>query len=245
MKEIVDYQKSSYISSLWAIQDSLLQSYRSVFITAESIFISVSIATQSDIFKNTIQDNKFPYTILPALVVLIGLYVNTSWLEITSKRGIYVHFLQTLLRRHENPTVYPDREMNVIEPFERLRKFQDHKKYREKQMKCHDFIGAKATRTALGSVLPCIFFIYWIYSSIYFISKCFPVVHYFGSIHFYFWVSIAILSLYLFVSLIIKICSKEKNPVYKFKFFEWLLWLIIGFPFVGALVHANIFGYFQ
>jgi len=39
----MDYNKASYISSLWSIQESLLQTYRTIFITVESIFVAISI----------------------------------------------------------------------------------------------------------------------------------------------------------------------------------------------------------
>ena len=233
----MDYSKSSYIGNLWAIQDSLLQSYRSVFITIESIFIAVSI---------TIQGFSVPDPLFLAPVVLIGLYVNKSWLEITSSRGLSVHFLQTLLRRHENPSEYPDAEMNTIEPFERLRKFQDNAEYRKIQMKYPDFIAGDFTRAALGSIIPCIFFSYWLFSSIYITFNFIPSDHtYIGLIKFYAWVSIVLLALYLFSNLIIKMLQKEDNPEYKIKFFKYLMWLVIMLPGVVAHAHAVIPGYLK
>lgn len=231
----MDYSKSSYISSLWSIQDALLQSYRSVFITIESIFIAVSI---------TIQGFEVPDPIFLAPVLIIGLYVNKSWLEITSSRGLSVHFLQTLLRRHENPTKYPDPEMETAEPFERLRKFQDDADYKKAQMKAGDFIAGDFTRAALGSVIPIIFFAYWLFSSMYITINHAPITHeYVAVIQFYMWVAIVILAAYLFGNLAIKMIRKETNPEYKIQFFKYLLWLTVIFPGIVAHVHVVIPGY--
>jgi hypothetical protein len=228
----VDYSKSSYISALWDTQDSLLQNYRSLFITIESIFIAVSI---------TIQGFNIPDLTFLAPILIIGLYVNKSWLEITSERGLSVHFLQTILRRHENPTDYPNDIEEKREPFERLRLFQDDLNYRKIQMEKDDYIKGDFSRAALGSVIPCLFFVYWLFSSIFIFSNALAFeITYTSLIHTYEWAAIVIFTLYLTGYLIVKMLQKERNPVYEINFFKYLLLLMIIFPgFIGH-IHAFI-----
>lgn len=230
----MNYEKSSYIASLWSIQESLLQSYRSIFITIESIFIAVSI---------TIQGFQIPDPIFLAPVILIGLYINQVWLEITSRRGLSVNLLQTILRRHENPNCYPD-PYAATEPFEQLRKFQDDYQYRLAQMEQSDFICGDSTRSALGSVIPALFFSYWLFSSVYITVNFIPVGHaYIELIHVWFWVSIVALAMYLFGNLAFHMLRKERNPTYNAKFVRAFMSLMLLFPGVVAHVHAVIPGY--
>lgn len=75
--------------SLWNVQDSLLQYYRTMFLTAESLLIAVtaSIATVS----------KPPALALAA----IGLVVLAVWSRVTRARARDVHFTQELIKWHE------------------------------------------------------------------------------------------------------------------------------------------------
>ncbi|WP_108944467.1 hypothetical protein [Shewanella halifaxensis] len=229
----MDHSKSSYIAALWDTQDSLLQNYRSLFITIESIFIAVSI---------TIQGFNIPDLTFLAPIVLIGLYVNKSWLEITSARGLSVHFLQTILRRHENPTLYPNDIMETREPFERLRLFQDNAAYRAEQMSKNDFITGDFSRAALGSVIPCIFFVYWLFSSIFIFFKFLQdTPTYSQIIHTYTWGAIVLFTTYLTGALILKMLRKERNPEYRIPFFRFFLLLIIIIPGVIGHVHAYVY----
>ena len=75
--------------SLWNVQDSLLQYYRTMFLTAQSLLIAVtaSIATVSK---------------PPALTLaVIGFVLLTVWSRVTRARARDVQFTQELIKWHE------------------------------------------------------------------------------------------------------------------------------------------------
>ena len=213
----MDYSRSQYISSLWSIQESLLQTYRSIFITLESIFIGISITLQV-VNSADVVTGKAAFllqTIMPP-ILFVGLYINTAWMKVASTRGLSVHFLQTLLRRCEHPETYKNDVNETTEVFTRLRRFQDDKEYRKEQMSKDDFIGGDYTRGTLGITLPLIFYFYWFVTSLYsilssldMIKKGVPIV----SIATYITYSVALFSLYCIIYLIKYMIQKPKNPI--------------------------------
>ena len=81
---------SSDLYALWTIQDSLLQYYRTIFITAQSVLISIAVSVSS---------GKDP-TSAHALVV-VGLLVLFVWIVVTWSRARDVSFAQHLIKRSE------------------------------------------------------------------------------------------------------------------------------------------------
>ncbi|MGC2047042.1 MAG: hypothetical protein WA635_00305, partial [Gallionella sp.] len=77
------------VLSMWGIQDSLLQAYRSIFITAESIVFAIAAAI------TTLN----PWSAI-ALTVL-GLVLLWMWHKVCSSRAVDVSFVQWLLARAE------------------------------------------------------------------------------------------------------------------------------------------------
>jgi len=145
------YELEQYIVSLWSIQDSLLQSYRSIFITVQSIFIGIIFAFTQD------SNIKLSYA---TIIIFIGLFTNIIWINLSNDRGLSVLYLQTLLRRYENSG--SDMELNI---FGNLRRFQDDWKFRKQEISKEDFIRPDATRNALNFWLPLVFFIFWVINS--------------------------------------------------------------------------------
>lgn len=87
-KEYSSYSSALY--SLWSVQDSLLQYYRSMFLTAESLLIAIGstlAATQKPLFA-------WP-------IIVVGLILWSTWLIVTWSRARDVRFVQLLLRRSE------------------------------------------------------------------------------------------------------------------------------------------------
>lgn len=230
----MDYSKSSYITSLWSIQEALLQSYRTMFITIQSIFIAASLAL--------LGMESFDYTLLIPIFI-IGLYVNVSWLEVTSRRGLYVHFLQTLLKRYDTKKFKhdPDHKWKKKEPFERFIEFQKKPEYRNSQMNAKDFIVSDSTRASLGSIIPALFFFYWFFLAVY--ITCFSIIVtdvYFSIVNFYIWVAIATLSAGLLGNIVVKMIRQEKNIEYKMYFLRWCVVLAVVFPGLFACVHSQM-----
>ena len=82
-------QNSSSLYSLWSIQDSLLQYYRTMFLTAESLILAVAASVSSTSAN-------------PALMlVFIGLVLLIVWVRVTGSRARDVSFTQELIKWNE------------------------------------------------------------------------------------------------------------------------------------------------
>ena len=77
--------------ALWSIQDSLLQYYRTMFITAQSILISVGVSVSS----GSKPESGF-------MLVILGGFVLIVWLSVTWSRSRDVTFAQRLLLQQES-----------------------------------------------------------------------------------------------------------------------------------------------
>ncbi len=75
--------------AMWGIQDSLLQSYRSIFITAESVVFGIAAAITSI---------KPPGAIV---LTILGLVLLFLWHKVCFSRSVDVSFVQWLLARVE------------------------------------------------------------------------------------------------------------------------------------------------
>lgn len=91
--------------SLWSIQESLLQAYRSIFITAESIIFAIAAAIASTEPS-------------PALMLtFLGYFLLWMWHRVCANRAIDVSFTQWLLARAEEGA-------DVSAPLASLKNFQ-------------------------------------------------------------------------------------------------------------------------
>lgn len=91
--------------SLWSIQESLLQAYRSIFITAESILFAIAAAIASTEPS-------------PALMLtFLGYFLLWMWHRVCANRAIDVSFTQWLLARAEEGA-------DVSAPLASLKNFQ-------------------------------------------------------------------------------------------------------------------------
>jgi hypothetical protein len=77
------------VMALWGIQESLLQAYRSIFITAESVVFAVAAAITT---SNPIS---------ALILTFLGLVLLYMWHRVTSNRAKDVSFVQWLLARAE------------------------------------------------------------------------------------------------------------------------------------------------
>ena len=91
--------------ALWSIQEALLQAYRSIFITAESIVIGIAVAIAAS-------------SPISALVLAgLGLLLLWMWHRVCSERALDVSLVQWLLRRAEEGS-------DVSSPLSDFKKFQ-------------------------------------------------------------------------------------------------------------------------
>ena len=91
--------------ALWSIQESLLQAYRSIFITAESIVIGIAVAIAAS-------------SPIAALVLSgLGLLLLWMWHRVCSERALDVSFVQWLIRRAEEGS-------DVTTPLSDFKRFQ-------------------------------------------------------------------------------------------------------------------------
>lgn len=89
----VDPAYSAALYSIWSMQDSLLQNYRTMFITTESLLMAVSAAIAA---SSTSSQHKFSW-----LLIIVGLLLWVVWLIVTQSRARDVHFIQELLKHSE------------------------------------------------------------------------------------------------------------------------------------------------
>lgn len=84
--ELPDVAYSSTLYAIWSVQDSLLQSYRSMFMTAESLLLGLAATIAST------PDREF---VLPLFG--LGMVVLYIWTVVTRSRARDVRFVQDLL----------------------------------------------------------------------------------------------------------------------------------------------------
>jgi hypothetical protein len=80
----------SNLYALWSIQESLLQNYRMIFITAEAIFLS---------FAATVTASPLPW--LALVIAIPGIVLLLMWMSITRARAQHVSFVQDMIRAAE------------------------------------------------------------------------------------------------------------------------------------------------
>lgn len=94
--------------ALWDTQESLLQNYRSIFISTESILLSLSVTVLS-----------LGNPLFSLLLVAPGIFLHSLWRSICSSRGRDVSFAQRLIEKIESGEIV---EFNVLGEFKRYQK---------------------------------------------------------------------------------------------------------------------------
>jgi len=100
---------------LWSIQESLLQAYRSIFITLESAIIVVS-----SIFLASASPKA--YIVLP--IIFLGLGLIPIWMGVCHARARAVAFIHWLMQRHEAGET-------IANPYSHFRQFQHNRRYQD------------------------------------------------------------------------------------------------------------------
>lgn len=94
--------------ALWGTQESLLQNYRSIFISTESILLSLSVTVLS-----------IGHPLFSLLLVAPGIFLHSLWRSICSSRGRDVSFSQRLIEKIEVGEI---KELNILVEFKRYQK---------------------------------------------------------------------------------------------------------------------------
>ena len=101
------------LSELWAIQESLLQAYRTVFITAESVIFAIAAIALA----------LTPHW--PALpLIALGLYLIYVWMAVCNARALAVTFIHWMMQRYEDGEPIP-------QPYRHFRTFQSTRRYND------------------------------------------------------------------------------------------------------------------
>ena len=145
----------SYVLALWTGQDSLLQSYRGIFITTQSIFIALTTTLYA------FSDSTKAFAALPIIVLYAGFLTNIYWVNLANERGLSVYIMQTILRRAEAANSLAEIADDLL-PFSKMRRAQDDLRYMKKLFKEKDFVRPDPTRSGLNFYLPVLFLMFWI-----------------------------------------------------------------------------------
>jgi hypothetical protein len=138
--------------AIWGIQETLLQTYRGVFITMQSIFIAA--------WASLSHGDNARYLLLAA-----GLASLVAWVWITFLREHDVDSVQTLIRCEEKGSI--DRSKSGFALFKYTQEHRsvptpDGSDISIRVPRLFKFWGIGRTRQVLGRIVPAIFFVTWV-----------------------------------------------------------------------------------
>lgn len=146
---IDDGSEYSNIISIWDIQDSLLQAYRTIFLTSQSVLFSISV------FIATTNKPYYVFFIFP-----IGVYLLWLMYSLTRKRGYGVWYCQLQILNIENHS-YTHRGFFLTE----FKKFMQKTDSQKRQILMNDRIGKGLIidniRKRMDIQITAIFFVLW------------------------------------------------------------------------------------
>jgi hypothetical protein len=132
--------------SHWQIQESLLQSYRGVFLTSQSIVFAVA-----SIIATSVSPNKPVFILL----IILGLVLLYYWYQIANARGLDVSYFQMMLMKAERN----EKLENILTNFKTWQKLNADDKIRI----LNEFgLSQSRTRITMEIYLPALFLILWI-----------------------------------------------------------------------------------
>ena len=143
-----------FLITLANYQENLLQTYRIIFISSQTIVISIATLIVS------ITPNK--WLIIPLLI--IGLFLLGLWYNISKSRGFDVSYCHMqLIKIENNENLTPD-EKN--KPFSTFKKWQNEDKESillKFDTEHNENLLNSPSRKSLGLYLPLVYFIMWIF----------------------------------------------------------------------------------
>ena len=170
--------KYEHLIALADLQDSLLQAYRAIFITSQSVIFSVAVFIAS---------GPLPY--LAFLLLFIGLFmIFYLWIPICKSRGYDVWFFQLCMLYYERGQmltlnqdenggwkleVVNDLNIRVFENFLKWRRLdiKERKKLLKEIKEGKSFIQQSKTRQKMEKHLPWSFVVLWVILLIFVLIK--------------------------------------------------------------------------
>jgi hypothetical protein len=139
------YTMNSEILGHWQIQESLLQSYRSLFLTSQSIIFAIGSIVAAD--------DKMKVVFLPMLI--LGIVLLYFWHDLGTLRGLDVSYFQMQLMKAENGKSVGNL-MLEFKVWQGLGK-------KEKRDRLKEFgLHRSKTRLWLEDLVPLLFLVLWI-----------------------------------------------------------------------------------
>lgn len=137
--------KRQEVINILAMQESLLQSYRGMFLATHAILLSVAAFTSKG----------SPFLLHLALGGLAIFLISYCWIPIAYHRGLAVSYMQWLLM---NPARIGDN------PFEQLKRFQKDDEYYRRISADGGFRNLKGgpTRLKMDWIVPFLFLALWV-----------------------------------------------------------------------------------
>jgi len=147
-KTLAENRGALGFGDLWSIQESLLQSYRRIFITAESVLFGLATFvvawTHASIW-------------IEAPIILLGLGLIPIWMPVCNARARAVTFIHWLIQRYENGE-------QIEQPYSRFRELQEDPTVQREVEADADFrrLRNSKTRRRIDREVPILFGIMWL-----------------------------------------------------------------------------------
>jgi hypothetical protein len=151
---------------MWEIQEALLQQYRTIFITMQSIFIAVAAAIlqgtplsgqpaklQAHLAEAILFGNG-PWIPMLLLTALAAYTLRKLWLPICKARGKTVYLIQYLILKAEAGTV-------IMSPLKTIKGFHDNEHPEIEQDPVYRALDGGETRKKMETQLPHMFIAAW------------------------------------------------------------------------------------
>jgi len=184
------YCLKSFLTNMVMWQDSLLQNYRLIFISSQSILLPLSVLIFVNFWSEYVsQNSSLPFPPLPALFIMfpllaVGLCILYYWIKITHNRGLDVSYIQMQLLKYEGYRGKYLSNREQTSPFIAFKKdWQDEKSSREKEeilTKFEEKFLLDYTRKRMEKYLPSCFYTLWMIIFVlliyYFVIDVAPIV---------------------------------------------------------------------
>ena len=159
----------SFLVSLWGIQNSILQSGRGMFLTVETVLLSVAMFLRPSKDCLTCLVSEDCSFVFGAIIFVAGIYLCRVWRRIVDNRGYDDSYLRWQIAKFEDrPHEFPKKV------FTHFKDWQKKKRAQKRSILSEDALGKQFlpsfTRKVLDLGFPCffagfwlIYFIYWIW----------------------------------------------------------------------------------
>lgn len=144
----VDRPSAVSLADLWSIQEGLLQSYRAIFITAESLLFAVAA------FVATVDS---PFRGIAVLIIVLGLAFVSVWRGVCNARARAVSFVHFMIQAQESGEP-------IAQPYSRFREFQENREARREVEADPRFkaLLQSTTRKRLDTQVPALIVAAWL-----------------------------------------------------------------------------------